>query len=317
MFISAVAVEKRSGILGKGQRDWKRKHTCFICNERVCDIPRHATAKHDKDDLVKEALSKQKGSKERRKLWRVIASKGTFKHNMKAKSIGGELHVFKRTSTARKPEEYSSCPHCYGYYLKKQLWRHTKKCEASIFLGKEKNLTQSSISTVSSIIQSTACPTTTTDQLFEKFTEKMKIKDEIHIVVKNDLLLVAYTKSLLEEGKAHSDISWTVRLLGKLLICIRELSNWENISWMELINPEHWNAIVNGVRAVSEFSYTENGIVVGKPNIPLKCGQGLKGLIAAAEGCGLHNNDDDVLKKVKKMFKMYDLEWQKCQNNAM
>lgn len=261
-------------------------------------------------------MSKPKGSKERRTLWRVIANKGTFIHNIKSKTVGGEIHVFKRTSCVRRPEEYSACPHCYGYYLKNQLWRHAKTCAASVFLGKEKNLIQSSISSISSIVQSTAGPATNSDELFEKFVEKMKLKDEVYLIVKNDLLLGAYARSLLEEGKGHSDISWTVRLLGKLLVSIREVSKLENIAWMELVDPEHWNAIINGVKALSKFKNAENGITVEKPNIALKCGQGLKGLIAAAEGCGLRKSDDTLLKKVKKMFRLYDLEWAKVSKHC-
>ncbi|XP_052251835.1 uncharacterized protein LOC127858672 [Dreissena polymorpha] len=42
---------------------------------------------------------------------------------------------------------------------------------------------------------------------------------------------------------------------------------------MELINTEHWNEIIHGVKTLSEFTFSESGIIVEKPNIALKCGQ--------------------------------------------
>ena len=137
---SAIAVEKRRNMLERGQREWKRKHVCYICDAVVCDTPRHVSAKHSKEDLVKEALSEPKGSKERRNVWKVIVNKGIFKHNLKGKDIGGEILVNKRTSTCRKSEEYKSCPHCYGYFLKTHLWKHAKSCQACVFLGQGKML---------------------------------------------------------------------------------------------------------------------------------------------------------------------------------
>ncbi|KAH3707099.1 hypothetical protein DPMN_066495 [Dreissena polymorpha] len=118
----------------------------------------------------------------------------------------------------------------------------------------------------------------------EIFLDKMRKKDEVFIIVKNDFLLSTYAKSLLEEGKEHSDTSWTVRLLAKLLISIRQVSNCESYSWMELINTEHWNEIIHGVKTLSEFTFSESGIIVEKPNIALKCGQGSKKVLLLCSG---------------------------------
>ena len=45
-----------------------------------------------------------------------------------------------------------------------------------------------------------------------------------------------------------------------------------------------------------------------------KCGQGVCGLIAAAEGHALQLDDDFQLAKTKKMFLNYDKEWPKLRN---
>lgn len=285
----------------KGERDWKRKHTYYICQAKVCDIPRHVSTKHKDNDLVKEAIAKPKCSKERRTIWRIITNKGAFANNQKTKAIGGEFQVSRRTTENRKPEEYKACVHCYGYFLKKELWRHSRKCSASVFGGKVKNCLQSNVTTLSSILESASSPTSLL-VLLEKFYETIKVKDEIHIVVKNDKLLQLYTKALLEEGKSNTDVSWTVRLLGKLLSKARELSGTESLPWMDLIDHtnSNWNLLPEGIKSLAKFKHGEEGLVVESPNIGIKCGQGLHGLIAAAEGYALQLDDDIQLSKTKK-----------------
>ena len=156
----------------------------------------------------------------------MLINKGAYKANIRAKAIGGKMQVSKRTGINRKPDEYQPCIYCYGYFLKKDLWRHTKKCNLSVFKGnvKEKNCIQSNIKAVSATVNSVSCATAGSEELLERFHDIMKLKDDAYVVVKQDRLLQLNTKSLLEEGKSHTDTSWTVRLLGKLLVKGRDIS---------------------------------------------------------------------------------------------
>ena len=67
-----------------------------------------------------------------------------------------------------------------------------EKCQASVFLGREKNVIQSSISSISTVMQSAASSTKIAQQLFEIFLDKMRKKDEVFIIMKNDFLLSTY-----------------------------------------------------------------------------------------------------------------------------
>lgn len=318
IYFPVIIVEKRSSNLVKGQRDFKRKHICFVCEKNVCDIPRHAAVAHEDDDLVKAALSKPKGSKERRAIWKVFTNKGAFKANIRAKAVGGELQVSKRTGIHRKPDEYQPCIYCYGYFLKKDLWRHTKNCSSSVFKGyeKKKNCIQSNIKAVSATVDLVSCVTAGSSELLERFHDKLKIKDDAYIVVKQDRLLQLYTKSLLEEGKSYTDTSWTVRLLGKLLLKARDISTNTNLSWMELIDHVNWKILAAGIRSLAEFKYDQDKVTVGRANIGIKCGQGVRGLIAAFEGYALGVDDDFLLQKAKKMLMNFEKEWPKMQKRC-
>lgn len=83
-------------------------------------------------------MSKAKGSKERRTLRKMFKNKGVFKVNIKAKTEGEEFQVSKRTGLNRKLDEYQPRIYCYGYFLKKDLRRHSEKCNFSVFKGNEK-----------------------------------------------------------------------------------------------------------------------------------------------------------------------------------
>jgi hypothetical protein len=298
-----VTVERRT--LNKGQRDWSRKHTCFLCSKSICDLPRHLEKKHKDNCLVQEALSKPKKSKERLQCWRIMSNKGAFKHNIKARDVGGELQV-KRRIANKKPDEYSPCPHCYGYYLKKDLWRHTKKCKTSTFGASG---CQSSISKISAIMESASVSSTYSKTLLENLFCNMK-RDEVFMAVKSDTLARLYAMSLLEEGRKAGDVSWTIRLIGKLLLKIRELSGQEELSWIKLVDCSEWSKVIKGVKSLAEFEY-QDGLSVGKPNIGIKCGQGIKGLLASAQGHALKTHDDGLLEKTRRMFELYDHEWAK------
>ena len=118
----------------------------------------------------------------------------------------------------------------------------------------------------------------------------------------------------MEEGKSNTDLSWTVRLLAKLLLRARELWGKESLRWLELIEHTSRNLLAEAVKSLAQFKHSEEGIGVERPNIGIKCGQGVCGLIAAAEGHALQLDDDFQLAKTKKMFLNYDKEWLKLRN---
>ncbi|WAR30018.1 LOW QUALITY PROTEIN: hypothetical protein MAR_003586, partial [Mya arenaria] len=211
---SSTAAEKqgkkeitRKEALKEGERDWKRKHLCFICNASGGDIPRHLRTSHSDNELVKEVLKRPKKSKERRSMWKVLINRGSYAQNIKAKEVGGEILVVRRSSKTYEAKDYVACIHCFGYFKKKDMWRHAKNCSASI-----------SIMTTSSTCAKTA------KEHSHDFFDKLKLKDDVNILVKNDSLLNCLAVSLLEEGKCHTDVSYTVRLLAKLLMKIREIA---------------------------------------------------------------------------------------------
>lgn len=193
-----------------------------------------------------------------------------------------------------------------------------QKCDSSVFKGNEnkKNCIQSNIKAVSATVSSVSCPTAGSAELLETFYDKLKRKDDAYMVVKQDRLLQLYTKSLLEEGKSHTDTSWTVRLLGKLLLKVRDISCDTNLSWMKLIDHVNWKILAAGIRSLAEFKYDTGKVTVGRANIGIKCGQGVRGLIAAFEGYALSVDDDVLLQKAKKMLMNYEKEWPKMQKHC-
>lgn len=59
-----------------------------------------------------------------------IKNLGAFKYNLKVIAAQkGNLIVARRPSKKTfSAKHFLPCLHCYGFYCKKELWRHTKKC---------------------------------------------------------------------------------------------------------------------------------------------------------------------------------------------
>jgi hypothetical protein len=82
--------------------------------------------------LVAEVLSKR-GRKRIEGLIK-LNNIGSFSHNVKVLRKGcGDLIVMRRSgATHRISEDYLPCPHCYGFYFSRDLWKHVRQ-SCSVF----------------------------------------------------------------------------------------------------------------------------------------------------------------------------------------
>lgn len=68
---------------------------------------------------------------------------GNFKHNIKILNAGKtDIVVVKRPSKKRTVDKFLPCPHCYGFYLKDELWRHAQNApsETKTMMNKKVNV---------------------------------------------------------------------------------------------------------------------------------------------------------------------------------
>lgn len=70
-------------------------------------------------------------SNERKSLLYFITNKGDFSHNYEVHVLEkkvGTIIPLKRPSEKTSADMYVPCPYCYGFVVKKELWKHIKSC---------------------------------------------------------------------------------------------------------------------------------------------------------------------------------------------
>ena len=64
------------------------------------------------------------------KLMTKLRNLGNHLHNMDVLKAGkGTLQVVYQEADAKDASSYVPCPHCLGYYGKKELWKHANCCQ--------------------------------------------------------------------------------------------------------------------------------------------------------------------------------------------
>ncbi|XP_071792889.1 uncharacterized protein [Asterias amurensis] len=106
------------------QRKWDKKHYCFYCDEPQAKLPRHLQSRHKEEREVVEIASETDVSA-RKKLLLYIRNIGNHRHNCQVLREGkGVLIIVYRPNHEASPHAYGPCIHCYGYYVRLDLWRH-------------------------------------------------------------------------------------------------------------------------------------------------------------------------------------------------
>ncbi|XDV25571.1 hypothetical protein PO909_029471 [Leuciscus waleckii] len=106
------------------------KNFCFVCGKAQSKIVRYFKAHENENVEIAEALSFPAHSKKRKELLQALRNKGNFLHNNNVLKKGtGELKV-KRCSIKQNSKTYEYCVYCQGMFVRKELWRHMKRCSA-------------------------------------------------------------------------------------------------------------------------------------------------------------------------------------------
>ena len=123
-----VVVVSKASKLGT-KRVYDKKHNCVYCNIMYSKIARHLEQKHSKETEVAFALSLPKNSNERKNKWNELLKKGDFNHNIGVlKTNSGFIIPCKRPSKDVDACKFLPCPHCFGLYRRKELWKHLTIC---------------------------------------------------------------------------------------------------------------------------------------------------------------------------------------------
>uniref|UniRef100_A0A8D9E1H0 Uncharacterized protein n=1 Tax=Cacopsylla melanoneura TaxID=428564 RepID=A0A8D9E1H0_9HEMI len=218
----------------KGKIVKRGSNFCIFCESNVLNFGRHILRNHKYEHEVVKINSLPKKSIQRKQMMTALRKKGNFIFN---ESEGTTEKVVRKSEICTNTD-YKMCPKCFGYYSKKQLWRHKKHCNSF-------NPENASLLNNKSKVDS---------HLREKVFPHMRC-DEVSIVAQKDSLICGYGARYLRihREKHHIHIvSRKMRELARILIEAKK-KNGEIVSMANLLQPDHYDLIVESTKVVAAY----------------------------------------------------------------
>ncbi|KAJ0172348.1 hypothetical protein K1T71_012321 [Dendrolimus kikuchii] len=200
---SITIIQRRKS---KSTNNFRDKDYCFYCETFVLNFARHLLRHHIYESDVQKIISKPKKSLERKKLIAALRKKGNYLVNSK--------EVIK-PMRKQKFTDYLPCTGCLGFYSKKLLWKHKKKCTGN---KASKN--------VQSEAQNLLIRHLKIDEKLKETVFPRMRADKISLVAKTDHLICAFGSQYLKTHRERhfvNVVSRKMRELAKLLIEIKKL----------------------------------------------------------------------------------------------
>lgn len=246
-----------------------KKNYCFYCDKDVSHFVRHVLTWHETEITVQKILSLPKKSRARRDVIASLRKKGNFVKNR----ANDTLRPVKRlkSNDAARIDEYLPCSHCLGFYKKRSLYRHTKKCPDNTELRRGRQTSQSDGQTTLLVGQLLKYDKLLTKELFPHMRA-----DKINLIAKSDLLICQYAYSYMKGRKSKGNLDivrQNMRRLSKFLQFVREQEP-KIKNMIDILRPSYFSLILKGVNHVARYNPEQD--VYESPTLAMNFGTLLK-----------------------------------------
>ncbi len=283
-------------------RKWDKKFYCYFCSTLQSKLPRHLRAQHADREEVASWTNEASKAKRAQKLLQ-IRNMGNHLHNCEVLKRGqGTLILSYRPATNESvdPRDYGPCPHCFGYFIRRELWRH--KCPM-----KESNKLHERIAHKSSLLLP---PPPGSSQLLQQITCPMK-SDEVSRVAKSDTVIVkSAEREFLKAGHdkdRHNNVRTRMRELGRLLIQLRLTSGKKNASLDSFLTPPMYPTVVSAVLSLCGFDSQSSTYAI--PSLAIRLGHAIKNCAGILRGEALQQEKMSEAQMRKTFQTLCGLNW--------
>lgn len=219
-----------------GKHKLDKKQACYYCHKTLLKIGRHLQECHKKEMEVQKiaALKERKNPTYLTELEK-LKCLGNFNHNIKVLATDQpscHLIVAKRPTKLRLARDFTPCPHCYGFYVVDELWRHILRCPVYIEAS-ERGITENNRSSVIAssrlVLEGAVLQSRGVGRRFVYLKSKVLVNarmDSLYNIFVSDELIMGFGSVLLKKlgpGRGH-DITQRMRQLARLLITLNERS---------------------------------------------------------------------------------------------
>ena len=298
-----------------GKRSWKKDHCCLYCQKSVSKMARHLIDCHRLENEVKKAYDLPVKSPQRRKLLEQLMCVGDYYHNMDVLEKGfGDLIVLRRPTEqeclARQIQysDYTPCPGCLGFVMKRELWRHVRRCkDISLSDYSERCSPQQASRLLMFPIAQDISPQFQSDVI-----NKMLDDDKTNIT-RNDWLILQLGSFMYQRygSSQRALISQRMRLLARLLAELRNQMQKPALTLMECIDPNMCDHIVAAVHQLCDLETCGHARphMKSRPSFALKLGHELRRCGDLVRNIALKRHDQALLQKAKAFLQVRSFEW--------
>ncbi|KAF0044101.1 hypothetical protein F2P81_003259 [Scophthalmus maximus] len=247
-------------------------------------------------------------SKERKTILEKMRNKGNFQHNTEVLQGGtGPVKVKRKPKAKSQPGKFIHCMHCQGMYIRKELWRHVRRCPfkpENQDLDKEPGRTK--------VLALAAAHESAFSQQISsgvwKLLGVMK-QDEIASIVRNDLSIIQFAQSLYnkhgQDPTKHEYLRQKLREVGRLLLCLRTDFSVQNLE--EAVKPANFQRVVQAVKKVAGFDEEKASYLT--PSLALKLGHALQKICDIVHCRALMAEDQELIRSTEIFKKLQMSKW--------
>lgn len=292
----------------------KRKHCCVYCDLLVNNFARHLKRQHSDEIEVQKFLSMEMNNPKRKQFIDKIRKEGDFCSGKLIPVQEKKIKVNTKSAEEDNSEseedkstcELLPCTHCRGYYARKTLRRHVKRCHFNKKTDTSKRTRpQGEGHTLMADHFGPNDPLRTSGVL------KTLKPDEISLVAKRDKIICEVGRKYI---KSHREKHLSMvarrymRRLARLLIEIRKIENNKSLSLLSILHPSKFRAIVQATRSIC--SYDSSSKTFKTPSLALQMGTMIKKAISAAYSIEIQKNVESPILNILNSFrKLIEEEW--------
>jgi len=236
-------------------RTYDKKSYCYYCQIRQPKLCRHLQLKHSDEEQVQELMNSKDKEMKNIALSK-IRNLGNHRHNQNVfKKREGEFVVIHRSKENTSYQDYVPCRYCFGYYVKKSVWKHNCQFAPKTSEGvKVSRIKKGAVD----LISNSSGETSKTG--FAGLINGMRKDIEGRVTVQDTLIMQLGQKLCTKFGGDRQQFSYIrskMRQVACLLCCLRRTSGQGSASMSYFIEPTQFTAVVHAARQCAGF--TEDG----------------------------------------------------------
>lgn len=273
----------------------RRKHHCYFCGQDIGNFARHLERNHQDEIQVQEIIALKKRSQKRKKLIDKLRREGDFSTST----------IVPVLSLKRCLDDYLVCIFCRGYYAKKNLRRHAKKC----FFNPDPTKRFKAQIEGQTFMVGNFGPN---DVLKVSGLLTMLKPDAISMIAKKDTVICEVARRYIRSHKETHLLPVAkryMRRLSRLLLKTRELEKNDRLNMIDILRPQKFEVLVQATQLIAE--YDDKSRTFKSPSLALQMGTLIKHAINTASSIEMQkeNCSKELLEKLRSLKELIETDW--------